>query len=165
MLRSIIGENDQTSSESVNRPNAPEIAAIARLTGSAQYSWWRTAGIARTAPPAIAAIGPTRMPSRIVVSNDRSAARKFGTVVRTHTPRVSGKQMIATSHAVCRGVRFAISSRFLKRCDRARELETAAATPSSDQQRNENQLGVDLGHTITLRPWRNSASYRLPPAI
>src|SRR5271156_3150044 len=39
--------------------------------------------------------------------------------------------MIATSHTVCRGLRRGISNRFLNRIDRASELDTAAATPSS----------------------------------
>ena len=60
-----------------------------------------------------------------------SAARKFGTVVRTHTPSVNGTHTIATSDTVCRGVRRGISSRSLNRVDRASELDTAAATPSS----------------------------------
>jgi len=51
-------------------------------------------------------------------------------VVRTQTPRVSGTQMMMTSHIVCRGVLRASRSKFLKRIDRASELETAAATPN-----------------------------------
>jgi len=51
--------------------------------------------------------------------------------VRTKTPSVSGAQMIATNNTVCRGLRRDISSRFLNRVDRASELDTAAATPSS----------------------------------
>ena len=89
------------------------------------------AGIASAVPPAMAAIGPTSIPSRMVVSNERSAARKFGTVTRTHTPSVSGKQIIATSKAFCRIVLCGVSSRFLKLFDRASELDTAAATPNS----------------------------------
>src|SRR3984885_1342088 len=141
MLRSIMGENDHTSSGSAKRPKVPKIAAIARLTGSAQYSWWSTAGIASVAPPAMAAKGPTRIPRRIVGSKDRSAARKFGTMVRTKTPRVRGAQMMMTSHAVCRGVRRSNRRRFLKLLDRAKELETAAATPSSIS----NVIRISLG--------------------
>src|SRR6266702_4348805 len=131
MLRSIIGENDHTSSGSANRPNAPDTAATSRFTGSAQYSWCSSAGTASAEPPAIAAIGPTRIPSRIVVSNERSAARKFGTVTRTHTPSVSGTQIIATSKAFCRTVRNRVSSNSLNVFERASELDTAAATPNS----------------------------------
>jgi GTP cyclohydrolase II len=49
--------------------------------------------------------------------------------------------MMMTSHAVCRGVRRANRSRFLKRMDRASELETAAATPSSIS----NVIKISLG--------------------
>src|SRR5438270_13372708 len=131
MLKSIIGENDHTTDGSVSRPKVPAIAAPNRFTGSDQYSWCSSAGIARIAPPAVAASGPTRIPSRIVVSNERSAARKFGTITRTRTPSVSGATIIATSQNVCRGFRFGASSRFLNVFDRASELDTAAATPSS----------------------------------
>src|SRR5947209_10425769 len=130
MLKSIIGENDHTSSGSVKRPKVPAIAATNRFTGSDQYSWCSSAGIARIAPPAIAANGPTKIPSSIEVSSDRSAARKFGTITRTRTPSASGATIIATSQNVCRGLRFGARSKFLNVLDRASELDTAAATPN-----------------------------------
>lgn len=97
MLRSIRGENDQTSSVLAKRLKVPAAAPTSRLTGSARNSWCSIAGSASAVPPAIAAIGPSRMPKRIVVSNEMSAAKKFGTSTRTQTPSVSGMQIIANN--------------------------------------------------------------------
>ena len=130
-LRSIIGEKDHTSSRSMNRPTVPAIAPTARFTASVQCSPCHIAGNASAAPPTIAAPGPSSSPIRTVASYVRSAARKFGTRTRTHTPSVSGMQIIATTASVCRQLRRGISSRFLNVVERASDADTAAATPSS----------------------------------
>src|ERR1039457_364023 len=44
--------------------------------------------------------GPRRSPRRMTVSKEMSAARKLGTLVRTHTPRVRGTRKKASNAAV-----------------------------------------------------------------
>ena len=131
MLKSISGENDQTSSSSANRPNAPKIAAINRFTGNARYSPCFTAGRAIATAPTMAHAGPSNSPITETASNDKSAARKFGTRTRIQTPSISGTQIHAISRNVLPRDRSRISNNRLKWLDRASELATAAATPSS----------------------------------
>jgi GTP cyclohydrolase II len=71
------------------------------------------------------------MPKRIAVSSERSAAKKFGTLTRIHTPSVNGTHINATNCAVCFKVLCGNSSKSRNVFDRASELDTAAATPSS----------------------------------
>ena len=81
-------------------------------------------------PPSMAQLGPTRSPSRITVSKEMSAARKLGTVVRTHTPRVSGTSKNASNPSVWLRLRRSAKSRRWNVRARARALATDAATPS-----------------------------------
>ena len=66
-----------------------------------------------------------------VAWKEMSAARKLGTRTRTRTPSISGIQIQATSWRVSRGERCFKRRRRLKPVERASELATAAATPSS----------------------------------
>src|SRR5277367_4033015 len=88
------------------------------------------AGSDNTAAPASAERGPNRTPRMMVVSKEMSAAKKLGTISRTHTPSPRGTQMKASNPNVCDGVRFWVKSRFWKVRARASALDTAAATPS-----------------------------------
>src|ERR1035437_8498986 len=124
------GVNDQISSRSTKRPRMPAARPRATLKGSARNSWWKTAGTESTAPPSMAHPGPTRRPIRMTVSNEISAARKLGTVVRTHTPKVSGTSKKASSAAVWSWWRRSANKSRWNVRDRASALATAAATPS-----------------------------------
>src|SRR5215469_12616854 len=135
MLKSISGENDQMSSSSTNSRNVLKIAATQRFTPSAKYSRCSTAGSASTTAPTSADHGPKSSDSSTVPSNERSAARKFGTRTRTSTPSVSGTQIHATSAIVSARVRSAPSS------SRRAKLH---------QQRNQDQV-VARVHAFTLR--------------
>ncbi len=82
------------------------------------------------APAMIPGPRPSNTPTRITVSKAMSAARKLGTVTRTHTPSVRGTQMKASSPMVWPSERCLLKSRSLNTRDRASAEETAAATPS-----------------------------------
>ena len=84
----------------------------------------------RTAPPTIAQPGPMSRPRRTTVSNEMSAAKKFGTQKRSQTPMVSGTRKNANSASVCAGRRFSAKKSRRKVVTRARTLAVAAMTAS-----------------------------------
>ncbi len=163
MLRSIIGENDQISSAFANRPNAPASRRHQQFTGSAQYSWCNTAGIASAAPPAIAATGPNQNPQQ----NRRLKRNIRRQKVRHRHPHPDAQRQ---RHAddrhqprVCRGVRCGTSSRFLNVFDRASELDTAAATPSSTSSVIRISLGSVCVTPLLYAPCRSSPAVNRHP--
>src|SRR5665213_805523 len=131
MLRSTNGEKDQISSAETNVRYVPKINATIRLNGNVRNSRCNTAGMERNAPAIIAGVVPSNSATRITASKEMSAARKFGTTTRTHTPSVNGTQINAKSASVCPALRrVTLNSRFLKTVDRDKALEIAAAMPS-----------------------------------
>ena len=102
-LRSTNGVNDQISSFSTKRPSEPA-AGPGRRRMAAPELVMKTAGMeARAAQHRPSR--PSSRPSRMMVSNEISAARKFGTARRIHTPSVSGTRKNASSASVCAGRR------------------------------------------------------------
>src|SRR5487761_1221223 len=130
MLRSTNGEKDQMSSSETNARYVPKINATTRLNGKVRYSRCSTAGIERNAPAMMAGVVPSNRATRITASKEISAARKFGTTTRTHTPRVNGTHIHASNPSIWPTLRRVLSNRFLNTIDRESALENAAATPS-----------------------------------
>ena len=74
--------------------------------------------------------GPTKRPRRTTVSNEISAAKKFGTQNRSQTPIVSGTRKNASKASVCAGLRLSAKNSRRNVVTRASTLATEAMTPS-----------------------------------
>ena len=85
------GENDQMSSRSlVNSRILPAITPAKMQNGRFSHAPCTAEGTPTMMPPSAPASGPPITPVSTALSNDRSAARKFGVVMRTTTPSANG---------------------------------------------------------------------------
>ena len=82
-----------------------------------------------------------------MVSKEMSAARKLGTKVRSHTPRVSGTTKKASRPRVWPGRRCSAKNRRRKVRERASTLATDGHHAQLDQQRDQNE---PVGHPTTV---------------